>query len=260
MTSCLPCLGLLLLLPCQPSARETTSPGWPLWQQAQQALLRSETDRAIDLYEQSLAADPKLTRNYLGLAAAWLDKGEDSRAALHLMLYVAAHPEHLSVRAQYADLLHRLRRLKEARVEFERFVADAQEDEGMAERHLVHCHSCLMQIAEWEENPFEEHLHRGIGLYLLARQQARLVKGELPAEGLLCRAAAELTLARRARPGEARPWWYLHEVWSSLAQSQPAARCLRVAASAAPFSYLTPAEQRDLFLTSQLRDHVRLAK
>src|SRR5437588_5476574 len=184
MTSCLPSLGLFLLFVSQPSPQERASPGWSLWQQAQQALIRGETDRAIDLYEQSLAADAKLTRNYLGLAAAWLDKGQDNRACLHLMLYIAAHPEHLSVRAQYADLLHRLRRLKEARIEFERFVADAQEDEGMAERHLVHCHSRLMQIAEVEENPFEEHLHRGIGLYLLARPQAHLVKGDLPAQGL----------------------------------------------------------------------------
>ncbi|MBI1915972.1 MAG: hypothetical protein HYS12_14740 [Planctomycetes bacterium] len=260
MTLCLPALGLFLLCVCQPSPQERASPGWPLWQQAQQALVRGETDRAIDLYEQSLAADAKLTRNYLGLAAAWLDKGEDARACLHLMLYVAAHPEHLSVRAQYADLLHRLRRLKEARLEYQRFVVDVQEDERLAEHHLVHCHSRLMEIAEVEQDEFDEHLHRGIGLYLLARQQARLVRGELPAEGLLCRAAAELTLARRACPDEARPWWYLHEVWSSLAQSQPAERCLRAAASAAPFSYLTPAEQRDLRLTCRQREHTRLPK
>jgi hypothetical protein len=250
-------LGLFLLVVSQPP-QERASPGWPHWQQAQQALVRGETDRAIDLYEQSLAADAKLTRNYLGLAAAWLDKGEDSRACLHLMLYVAAHPEHLAVRVQYADLLHRLRRLKEARLEYERFVADVQEDEAMAERHLVQGHSRLMQIAAVEQDEFNEHLHRGIGLYLLARQQVRLEGGELSAEGLLCRAAAELTLARRARPDEARPWWYLHEVWSSLAQSQPAERCLRAAASAAPFSYLTPVEERTLHLTCRQRERSRL--
>ncbi|HKB40165.1 MAG TPA: hypothetical protein VKD72_27285 [Gemmataceae bacterium] len=258
--TCLASLGLFLCFLCQPASREKASPGWPLWQQAQQALLRGETNRAIDLYEQSLAADSKLTRNYLGLAAAWLDKGDDDRACLHLMLYVAAHPEHLSVRAQYAELLHRLRRLKQARLEFERFIADIQQDEELAEEHLVHCHSRLMEIAESEEDEYDAHLHRGIGLYLLGRQQARQPRGELPAEGMLCRAAAELTLARRERPDEARPLWYLHEVWASLAQSQPAARSLRAAASVAPFSYLTPTEQRDLDLACRQRDHACLPK
>ncbi len=240
-------LGLFLLVPGQPLP--ASSPGWELWQRAQRALLVGQADRAIELYEESLAADPHLTRNYLGLAAAWLDKGEDGRACLHLTLYVAAHPEHLSVRAQYAELLHRLRRLREARLEFERFVADVQDHEALAEEHLLHCHSRLMQIAEAVADDYDEHLHRGIGLYLLARQHTRGGEAGAPSpEGLLCRAAAELTLARRSRPAEARPWWYLHEVWSSLAQSQPAARCLRVAAERAPFSYLTPSEQRGLHL------------
>jgi hypothetical protein len=40
----------------------------------------------------------------------------------------------------------------------------------------------------------------------------------------------------------------LYEVWTRLAQRQPAGRCLRAAAGAAPLSYLTPAEQRELYL------------
>jgi hypothetical protein len=233
---------------------EKASPGWCLWQQAQEALRNDQADRAIELYEQSLAADPKLTRNFLGLAAAWLDKGEEVRACLHLTLYVAAHPEHLAVRAQYAELLRRLRRTAEAREEYERSVADAQEQGDPADEHLLHCHSQLMQLAESREDEYDEHLHRGIGLYLLAFQQGRNVKGEASAQALLCKAAAELTLAHRERPDEARPCWYLHEVWSRLAQSQPALRCLRQAAAAAPFSYLTPAEQRGLYLACRQRD------
>ena len=65
----------------------------------------------------------------------------------------------------------------------------------------------------------------------------------MSAESLLCKAAGELILARRERPDEARPCWYLFEVWSQLAQRQPAARWLRAAEDAAPFSYLTPAER-----------------
>src|SRR5437763_1610826 len=89
---------------------------------------------------------------------------------------------------------------------------------------------------------------RGIGLYLLARQRAALPdsEGELSCEGLLCKAAGELTLARLRRPDEARPCWYLYEVWSELAQRQPALRWLRAAEEAAPAGGLTPAEQRGL--------------
>ena len=76
----------------------------------------------------------------------------------------------------------------------------------------------------------------------------------LSTEALLCKAAAELGLARMKRPSEARPCWYLHEVWSRLAQQHPAARWLRAAEAAAPFSYLTPAEQRDLRLACRLLD------
>ena len=76
-------------------------------------------------------------------------------------------------------------------------------------------------------------------------------EGELPVEGLLCKAAGELTLARLERPDEARPCWYLYEVWSHLAQRQSALRWLREADAAAPFSYLTPNEQRRLSLAHQ---------
>lgn len=258
MPASLSWIGLLILWVAPPAA-DRASPGWELWQRAQAALCDGQADRAIELYEQSLAADPHLTRNYLGLAAAWLDKGQDARACLHLTLYVAAHPEHFSVRVQYAELLRRLKRPKEARDEFERFVADVQECKGAAEEHLLHCHSRLMELAVDREDEYDEHLHRGIGLYLLAVQHRDEV-GSDSAEGLLCRAAAELSLARQARPDEARPLWYLHEVWSRLAQSQPAARSLRAAAAAAPFSYLTPAEQRGLFLASRQLDRARPAR
>lgn len=253
MIAPLPLVGVCLVCLCQTPA-EKASPGWDLWQQAQEALRQGQNNRAIELYEESLGVDPRLTRNYLGLAAAWLDKGADARACLHLTLYVAAHPEHLAVRVQYAELLRRLHRLPEAREEYEHFVADAQEQGAVADEHLLHCHSQLMQLAESRADEYDEHLHRGIGLYLLALQQGRRVEGEVSAESLLCRAAGELTQAHRVHPDEARPSWYLHEVWSRLAQSQPAARCLRAAAAAAPFSYLTPAEERGLYLAYGQRE------
>src|SRR5262249_33074183 len=173
----------------------------------------------------------------------------------HLRQYVAAHPGELLVRAHLAELLLRLKRLSEARAEFEHLIAGAQGDQALSGRHLVHYHSRLMEIAEQTEDEYAEHLHRCIGLYLLACQRAGLAEpdGDLPAEGLLCKAAGELNLARLEHPDEARPCWYLYAVWSKLGQQQPALRCLRAADEASPFTYLTPVEKYDLRLACQCR-------
>jgi hypothetical protein len=167
-----------------------------------------------------------------------------------MALYLQACPGHLIVRAHYAELLLRLHRAGEARTEFARFAADAQEQVDQYVKQLIHCHSRLMELAEAAEDGYAEHLHRGIGLFLLARDQqaSREPDSALCPESLLCKAAAELTLARVERPDEAQPCWYLYEVWSRLAQRGAALRCLHDADLAAPFSYLTPAEQTGLAL------------
>jgi tetratricopeptide (TPR) repeat protein len=225
-------------------------PALRAWQDGQRAMVAGRTDDAITRFQESLRLDPRLARNHLSLAAAYLAQGRDEQAAPHLARYLDAQPEHLVVRAHYADLLLRLNRPRGAREQFERFVADVQDHDSLARQHLVHCHSKLMEIAEAEEDAYGEHLHRGIGLYHLACRRAELQEegGPLTVEGLLCKAAAELTLARMERPEEARPYWYLYEVWTCLGQRHPAARCLRTAASTAALSFLTPAEQRALFL------------
>src|SRR5262249_35092605 len=153
-------------------------------------------------------------------------------ASVHLAQYVEAHPEQLVIRARYAELLLRLHRLPEARSEFERFVADAQDEGGAAADHAIHCHSRLMEIAAECDDAYGERLHRGIGLYLLARERESLLDAEeeLPVEGLLCKAAAELTLARMECADEARACWYLYEVWQRLGQQRPARRWLRESA------------------------------
>src|SRR5262249_2421316 len=97
------------------------------------------------------------------------------------------------------------------------------------------------------------HFHRGVGFYLLAVERSKVPGAEhtLPPEGLLCKAAAELSLARAARPDEARPCWYLFRVWSTLGQAGTAARWLERARAAAPFCALAPAEQRGLELATR---------
>jgi hypothetical protein len=221
-----------------------------LWEQGQEAIRQGHADEAVRCYQQSLNADPGFYRNHLSLAAAYLDAGDPERACPHLGLYLDACPTHLIVRAHYAELLLRLRRADAARAEFARFAADAQERREQYGPQLIHCHSRLMEIAEAEEDEYGEHLHRGIGLYLLAGERERRQDPDADPcpESLLCRAAAELTLARVERPDEAQPCWYLYEVWSRLAQRQAALRCLREADLAAPFTYLTADEQARLAL------------
>lgn len=229
---------------------ELSSPGLPEWEKGQQAMLDGQTEEAVSAFEQSLKQDPDLVRNHLSLSAAYLAQGKEERAAEHLKLYLNVRPDHYVVRGEYAELLLRLDRLEDAREQFERFEAEIQDHETLAREHLVRCHSRLLDIATRLEDEYAIHLHRGIALYWLARQRAELKDDgdELSCEGLLCQSASEFVLARRARPDEARPSWYLHEVWSQLAQCQPATRWLRAADEAAPFSYLTPAEQRRLHL------------
>jgi len=225
-----------------------------LWEKGQEAMQQEQPKQAIVFYEQSLAQDPALTCNFLSLAAAHLECGNEEIAGAYLARYVDSHPEHLSVRAFFAELLLRLHRTQEARCQLERFIADAQDAAGEQESPLIHGHSRLMEIAETEDNAYEAHLNRGIGLYLLARRRADLddPEGELPAGGLLWKAVQELAQAQALRPREARPCWYLYAAWHGLAQEQPARRWLRLGLENAPFSTLTPAEQRALYRAGQV--------
>jgi tetratricopeptide (TPR) repeat protein len=232
------------------------SPAMESWRKGQVAMLEGRTEQAIASYQQSLQQDPTLARNHLSLAAAYLSLGQDESAAGQLKCYLRAQPDHCIVRGQYAELLWRLNRLESSREQFERFESDIQEHEQLALEHLSRCHGRLLDIARTEEDEYAMHLHRGIGLYWLARRRAALAdpEGELSCQGLLCESASELMAARRQRPDEARPCWYLYEVWSRLGQNQPAQRWLRAAESAADFSYLTPTERCQLHFTCRSRN------
>ncbi len=226
-----------------------------LWDQGQEAMRQGKPQQAVQFYQRSLVADPGLVRNYLSLAAALLEMDEDAAALPYLERYVRARPDQLIIRIHLADLLLRLERPSDARAEFERCVAWAQDRDDLPAQ-LVHCHTRLMEIAEAENDGYAEHLHRGIGLFLLAGRRAALPEpdGDLSSEALLCKAAGELALAHLERADEARPALYLYEVWSRLAQQQPARRFLRIADQTAPFSYLTTAERRGLQLARRCRE------
>jgi tetratricopeptide (TPR) repeat protein len=221
-----------------------------LCRRGQEALERGQDAEAQACFRESVRLDPDLAEAHLGLATAHLGRGEDRQAGDSLAAYLRLRPGHVAVRFQFAELLLRLGRVEEGRAELERIVAAAQEDAALGREHLVACHSRLVDIAGDAEDGYGEHLNRGIALLLLARRLAREggATGRLTPEGLLCQAAGELALARQERPDEARPCWYLAEVFAELGQRQPAERWLRAASAAAPFTSLTPWERRGLLL------------
>jgi tetratricopeptide (TPR) repeat protein len=186
----------------------------------------------------------------LELAADCLARGDDAGAATHLNRHVTSHPDQLVFRAQLAEVLARLDRLPDAQAHLEAATASAQTGSPAAQSRLVHYHTRLMEIARQRSDDYNEHLHRGIGLYLVG---ARLAKqGEAgDAERLLFKAAGALKEAQSLRPDDARPSWYLFRVWTQLDQPRPAERALRKAIAAAPFSELTPSEARELAVVSR---------
>jgi hypothetical protein len=191
--------------------------------------------------------------NHLTLAASQLEKGDEAGACAHLALYLASHPEHTVVRVHFAELLLRQNHPDAAREQFERFESEAQEQVGVSIGQRIRCESRLATMAETREDEYEEHLHRGIGLYLLASERMGQPEDtrELRVEALLFKAASELAKAHSLHREEARPNWYLHEIWARLGQRHAAFRRLKAAEAAADFTYLTPTEHRDLLLARQ---------
>jgi hypothetical protein len=186
-------------------------------------------------------------------AAALVRAGELETALPLLRRHVAEHPDHVLIRAHLAELHWKLNQREAAGLQFTRFCADAQAEEELLLPRLVHAHSRLMELAQAAGDAYGERLHRGIGLWYLARQTAAVDAdgdgGRLSAEALLIQSAGELTKAHGLRPDEARPCWYLYRVWAGLGQPAPARRWLRRARAAAELLALTPAEREALALS-----------
>lgn len=199
-----------------------------------------------------VAEDPPPDRSdALTLAADCLEQGDRTAAARHLEVHVRQYPDQVVFRAQLADLLARLDRLPEAQAYFEAAAVRAQDGPPVVRKELVHYHTRLMEIAQQRDDEYAEHLHRGIGLYLVAARLADRDGDTGDVERLMCKAAAALKEAQTLRPDDARPAYYLYRVWSHLDQPRPASKALRQAAAAAPFSALTPAEARELALAAR---------
>jgi Tfp pilus assembly protein PilF len=187
----------------------------------------------------------------LGLAAACIEKGDVSGAAEQLRKHLRAHPRQIMIRAYLAELLLKMKDLPEAQHQFDCFIAEAQGAKGPAHKHVLHCHTRLMEIAQDRDDAYGEHLHRGIGMVLLARQLEAGIGSEDVEPGfrerLLCKAVAELNRARKLRPDEPRPHCYLVEVFTKLDQPRSADKASQTAKSLAALLPLPPNELKALY-------------
>ena len=210
----------------------------------------------IGLAGPGIAAAQSARPSHLRLAAACLEAGDDRAACEHLGMFLATNPEHRNARFYYAELLAKLRRHAEARGQYEQTIRQEQQQAEPDLKHLIHCHTRLLEIGDALGDDYLTRLHRGIALVLLARRCAALRDvGDAPSiEGLLCKATAELKRAQALRPDEAQPCWYLHLAWRQLGQHEPARRWLAAARCCSAGSELTPIEQRDLLLACARND------
>lgn len=196
--------------------------------------------------------------DWLAKASAAAQSGDNRVAAASLQQYLKIHPDHVMIRAYLAEFLFKCEEWPQAQHHFEKFAAAVQDKTGEPHKQLIHCYTRLMEIAQKRHDRYAEHLHRGIGMYLLEGQLSETAepKGDEESafrEKILCKAVMELEKARAEQPDEARPCWYLYETWKKLDQVQPAQRALRQAEERQAFSLLTPAESRELTLALAVR-------
>ena len=243
------CVALALCLPlgCQGLAdqRESRESATP----AAQASDRESTISTVNCEETPAPVPP--IDDGLGRAAACIEKGDNAGAVEHFRKHLQAHPEQIMIRAYLAEILLKMKKLPDAQHQFECFIADAQESTGPAKKHVLHCHTRLMEIALDRDDAYSEHLHRGIGMVLLARQlEAGMNSADVEPgfrERLLCKSVAELTKAKKLRPDEPRPHYYLVEAFTKLDQPRSADRAFQMAKSLSALLPLPPAEQKTLY-------------
>jgi predicted Zn-dependent protease len=186
---------------------------------------------------------PNPSEDHLALAAACTERGDQPAAASHLEQYVKANPDQLMFRAHLAELLFKIDQPERAKFHFEKFISDAQTATGPVNKHLVHCHTRLMEIGGRADDRHAEMLHRGIGLLILVKQ----TEGEDEfREEMLCKAIKALLEAAEAKPTDARVQLYLSEAHALTGNRRAADTARDKARSLATPGTLTLAESRRL--------------
>ncbi len=169
-------------------------------------------------------ATPAEPADHLALAANCIDKGDSPGAVGHLKNHLEQRPDAPMVRAYLAELLFQAQKYAEAKPEFERFLTEATGRGGAVEKHRIHVHTRLLEIAHETDDPFREQLHRGIGLLLMVEQWDREPAPDdgVLAETTLAKALAALREAGKLKANDPRVPLYQAEVQSRLGQSSAA--------------------------------------
>lgn len=152
--------------------------------------------------------------DHLRAAALLVDRGEIAPAIPHLQAHLKLHPDAPMIRAYLAELLLKVGHGDEAKTQYERFIREAADQDGLSKQHLVHAHTKLMEIAAEADDDFHEQLHRGIALLLIVSQSAgsSAMGSEAMNEQTLHKAAKALKAATLAKPSDPRPLLYLFDV------------------------------------------------
>jgi hypothetical protein len=224
------------------------------------ATAAASTDVSQAAFQPIASSSPRQDRTPAGadaltLAMDCLNRGQEEKACEHLRHYVAAHPDRKQARAFYAEVLVKLDRLQEARLQFEEIIAASMQGAAPDLLHLVHSHGRIVELSERNECGFDAHLHRGLGLYWLARQRKEIGEPdlELPHEVILVKSATELQNAFVHNPFDARVSVYLHSIWKQLGQGALAVSWLYRAREATLFSPLHSTEQHQLEIAYRSR-------
>lgn len=183
----------------------------------------------------------------LSLAADALANGDDKTAAREFRRHLQKHPKQFLFRYQLAEIHFRTGDDTSAKQEFLQTIADAQEAKTVNTTLLVRCHTFLLEIAIEKKDTYSEHLHRGIGLTLLAQRITEIEEEQSEnAETLLCKAIKELKKAREAQANDAQAAWYLSKCYRGLGESAQAERMRSIAKENAPLNSLPAKELREI--------------
>ena len=219
---------------------------WAGWQVVHAHKQEESTSASVNQQVLPVAYSPTLDRstNWLSLGLHHLENGSLQDAEFCLCEHVRDHPKHLRARALYADLLVKRRLFTLAEEQYGKCIALEQDRPNRSLQEEIFWRQRLMQIAQIHGDTYSIHLHKGIGLYLLSRQQFEKNHDDLEREQLLFGAIRELEWAHLIRPNRAKPCLYLHLSWKTLGQSLLSNRNLQLARDNAVTGGLTPAEQR----------------
>ncbi len=224
-----------------PAARESVAQ--PTMNTASSDSTPSAAQRAVSSFKAASVSDRELLVN----AAAHLETHDRSRAADLLDQYLQRNPAALIVRLQLGELYFKMEQLDLARLHVQQALTQAEEQGDLPLRYLLHGHSRLMDIAAATGELFEEELHRGLGLLLLAEKRMQETQPkEVPAEELLGKALKAFQRGVQLRPADARPQLYLVSVWLNLRQCSSAQLALARAEALSFMTMLSPAERTRL--------------